>query len=146
MQESGNKGKHAAKHAAETPDQIEKENLSAEQVSEEAEAYADEYDLYGDESEIPVRLRKNKKKDAQSGKKKSKKKKKKSGKVSDAVPPLFSDKKFRRKKSFFDVMTASTQESFIKPVKIFGQEVRYWPLLLLAVIVLIVGYIVISIW
>lgn len=144
MQESGKKGKHAAKHAAPIPDpiEIEKEDLAAAQSIEE-EAYADDYDLYGDESEIPVRLkkRKDKKSDDKKSKKKKKKKTKKSG---DKVPPLFSDKKFRRKKSFFDIMTASTQESFIKPVKIFGQEVRFWPLLVLAILVLIVGYIVIS--
>ena len=144
MQESGNKGKHAAKHAAPIPDpiEIEKEDLAAAQSIEE-EAYADEEELFGDESEIPVRLKKrsDKKSASQKGKKK---KKKKSSKKGDSVPPLFSDKKFRRKRSFFDMMTSSTQESLIKPIKIFGQEIKFWPLLLLAILVLIFGFIVIS--
>jgi len=141
MQESGNKGKHAAKHAAPIPDpiEIEKEDLAAAQLIEE-EAFADDEEFYGDESEIPVRLKKRKDK-----KKASKKgKKKKSKKKSEAKHTLFSDKKFRRKQSFFDIMTASTQESRIKPIKIFGEEIRFWPLLLLAILVLIVGFIVIS--
>lgn len=144
MQESGKKGKHAAKHAAAEPLEIKEEQIPVETIPENPEdTYADDYDLYGDEAEIPLRLKK-KKTVKKASEKKNKKKKKKNKKSSDSIPPLFSDKKFRRKTSFFDIMTASTQEKLIKPVKIFGQEVKYWPLLLLAILMLIIGYIVIS--
>lgn len=143
MQDTGKKGKHAAKQPMPEPNEVEKESVSPAQSEEDD--FVDEYDLYEDETEIPLRLKKKPSaKKASSKKRKAKKKKKRDVKVGDAVPPLFSDKKFKRKKSFFEIMTASTQEKLIKPATIFGHEVRYWPLLLLALLVLIVGFVVIS--
>jgi len=57
MQETGKKGKHAAKHAAPMPEPVETEKEIPADAPEldQDEAYADDYDLYGDEAEIPFR-------------------------------------------------------------------------------------------
>lgn len=129
-------GKHAAPKAE---DAIAEETLN------------EDYDLLGDEGEIPLRRKKKAAgksgSAAPKGKKKAKKpakKKKGARKFLNAVPPLFSDKKFRRKKSLFEIISATGEDSVIKPLRIFGREIRFWPLFLLALVVMLVGVIVIS--
>ncbi len=131
-------GKHAAPKPAPEADAAAEDALN------------EDYDLLGDESEIPLRRRKKPVKKAAAKaneKKKGKKKpekKKKARKILNAVPPLFSDKKFRRKRSIFEIMSATGEDSLIKPLHIFGREIRFWPLFLLAFLAMIVGVIVIG--
>lgn len=142
MQDSEKKPKHAGKHHAKTsiPE------TAKELIPELDDAFLDEYDLGGTEGEIPLRLKKKKKPSPQEIKKnkkraadarKRKKKKKKSAKS-------FSDQRFHHRKSLFEIMSATGEDSFFKPLRIFGREFRFWPLFLLAFIVMLVGVIVIS--
>ena len=140
-------GRHAApKPAVEPADPVEKD------VPEEEEV------LLGEEGEIPLRRKKKTGKKAgvasgnakksngkHSGKKpKAKGKKKRGAKILNAVPPLFSDKKFHRKKSLFEIMSATSEDGPFKPLRIFGHEIRFWPLFLLVLLAMLVGVIVIS--
>ena len=149
-------GKHAAPKpdaAAPVPEAAEEKATPSPSAAEAEEAAIEEEDILGGESEIPLRRKKKASKKAASSKKpgsgaKPKKKpgktKKQARKVLNAVPPLFSDKKFRRKKSLFEIMSASGEDGLFKPLRIFGHEIRFWPLFLLALIVMLVGVVVIS--
>ena len=101
-----------------------------------ADSFEDEL-ILGDEEEIPLR----RKKKPSKGKKR---RKKKSKKRSSKAPTLFSEKKFRRKKSLFEIMSSAGEESIIKPIHIFGREIRFWPLFILAAIIILVAVIVMS--
>ena len=149
------RGRHAAPKPEEptspAPDATDAAKDSAAEAAEEA--LSEDYDLLGDESEIPLRRKKKAaKKDASSkkakGKKAAKKKagasKKQARKILNAVPPLFSDKKFRRKKSLFEIMSATDEDGLFKPLRIFGHEIRFWPLFVLALVAMLVGVVVMS--
>ena len=120
-------GRHAARVSEEAPKE--------EAPKTEAEIEQDEYDAMLDEGEIPVRRKK--KASAKKNAKKGKTKKK-------TAEPLFSDRKFRRKKSLFDIMSASGEDSFFKPLHLFGHEIRFWPLFVLILIVMLIGTVIIS--
>ena len=94
MQDSEKKPKHAGKHAA--PVQ--------EPVQDNEDAVLDEYEFGIDEGEIPIRLGKKKKPAA--SKKSGKKKKKKSSrkKKTSRSEVLFSDKRFKHKRSIFEIL------------------------------------------
>ncbi|MBQ6374375.1 MAG: metallophosphoesterase [Clostridia bacterium] len=92
----------------------------------------DESELYGDEADIPVRRKKaGRKADGKGDKPKikvpgAKKKTKKSKKKSA--------RKRRVRRSIFDLMSATGSDSLVKPLRIFGREIRFWPLFLLGII------------
>ncbi len=136
MQESDKKPKHAGKGPAQ-PESIQ---------PDAEEAILDEYDLSGEEGEIPLRLKKRpqaadaKKKAARKRKAAASRKKKKRAKQNT----LFSDRRFAHKKSLFEIMSASGEDSFFKPITIFGHEIRFWPLFLLALILMLLFMLVIS--
>lgn len=112
---------------------------------EPEESFAeDEEMILGDEGEIPLRRKKKKPKDAGDKKRKKKKRKDRGKKKASKVPPLFSEKKFRRKKSIFEIMSASGEDGLFKPIHVFGHEIRFWPLFILAAIIILVGIIVMS--
>lgn len=133
MQESDKKLKYAGKHAA-----------PVEEIKAETEdVVLEEYDLSGEEGEIPLRLKRSKKapvkkKAKKKGKAKSARKKKKK------ADQLFSDKRFLHKKSLFDIMSASGEDSFFKPITVFGHEIRFWPLFMLVLILMLLFMLVIS--
>ena len=109
----------------------------------------DEYDVGIDESEIPIRIRKKPSSKKTSSKKKKSVKKpsdaqKRANRVRDTAASLFSEKKFQRKKSIFEVMSESGEDRLIKPIYIFGHEFRLWPLVLIALVVIVVGMVAIS--
>ena len=149
-------GKHTAPKPdapAYAPESAEAKAAASAATAEAEELSGDEDDILGGESEIPLRRKKKAgKKDSTAKKtgssakarKKAGKTKKQARKVLNAVPPLFSDKKFRRKKSLFEIMSASGEEGLFKPLRIFGHEIRFWPLFLLAFVVMLVGVVVIS--
>lgn len=111
---------------------------AAQAPEAESPELSEDEQILGDEEEIPLRKKKKPVK-AKKGKKK-KKGRKKRGKS----PTLFSEKKFRRKKSIFEIMSSAGEEGFIKPIHIFGREIRFWPLFILAAIVILVAVIVMS--
>lgn len=141
MPDSEKKPKHAGKHHAKAP----QPEAVKEPIPELDDAFFDEYDMGGTEGEVPLRLKKKKKASSPENRKQKKKnaakKRKKSKKKAER---LFSDKRFRQRKSLFEIMSATGEDSFFKPLHIFGHEIRFWPLFLLAIIVVLVGVIVIS--
>ena len=107
-----------------------------------AEAAKDESSLYGDEGDIPARRKKKPAKqkaaEASEGGKKSG-----SGKVK---APRFKSKRKKRAdrgkrvyRSLYELMSATGSDSFFKPLKLFGRDIRFWPLILLAIIALLAG-------
>ena len=121
------------RHAAHVTEDAEK----AETEQTESDTEQDEFDAMLDEGEIPVRRKKN-----ASAKKNGKKSKAKSKKK--AAEPLFSARRFRRRKSIFDIMSATGEDSFFKPLHLFGHEIRFWPLFLLLLIFMLIGTVIIS--
>lgn len=142
MPDSEKKPRHAKKHHSQ-PAQPEEVN---ELIPELDDAFIDEYDLGGTEGEVPLRPKKKKtpaqdekktKKRKAAAKKRKKARKKKPG-------SSFSDQRFQHRKSLFEIMSATGEDSFFKPMRIFGHEIRFWPLFLLAFFVMLIGVIVIS--
>ncbi|MBE5773158.1 MAG: metallophosphoesterase [Clostridiales bacterium] len=123
MQNSENNkkvGKHAA--SAQPPKQPK---------PAESDFIQDESNLYGDESDIPIR----KKKSASS----------KSEKPTVKIPYKTSKKKRKKhharkvrkkRRSIIEILTASGEDSFFKPIYLFNKEIRFWPIIVLAFIFL----------
>ena len=121
----------------------------------------DETNLYGDEAEIAPRRRKltdarvpiiRKREESehteQADEKKSDvvAKKKKPDKTSAAFPKVAPKrkKKSKRKKrrvyrSLYDLMSATGSDSFFRPIRVFGREIRFWPLIVLAAVAILAG-------
>ena len=100
----------------------------------------DESTLYGDEGDIPSR-RKSKPSKA-SDKKQGKKDSDKKTKSTKSKAARFKSKRKKSKahrvyRSLFDLMSATGNDSFFKPLKLFGREIRFWPLFLLGIIALL---------
>lgn len=134
MQDSEKKPKHVKKDA----EPVQQNTAPAE------EAY-EEYDLSVDDGEIPLRLKKNKKKtDKKAQKKRRKKASARARRRAASRRKTFSEKRFPQKRSLFELMSATGEDSFFKPITVFGKEIRFWPLFLLILIVMLIGIIVIS--
>ena len=149
MQDSDKKPKRAGRHAAQTPDvagnDIPAEERQPEQENSEPKLHAtednfiDEYDLLGDEGDIPLRIGKKKK-----GEKPKKEPKRAKPRKPKRQEKLFSEKRFHSRRSLFEIMSATDEDSFFKPLTIFGHQIRFWPLFLLALFVMLIGVVVIS--
>lgn len=114
-------------------------------------ALRDESDIYGDEAELSVRRRRKAEvskalKDATARKTASGTGKKTSdaGKkaVSTIAPTRKKSKKTARKKrkryqSIFEVMTATGSDGIFRPIRVFGREIRFWPLIVLAAFIML---------
>ncbi|MBQ6327139.1 MAG: hypothetical protein IJI26_13920, partial [Clostridia bacterium] len=112
----------------------------------------DESTQYGDDAEIRLPRRKRtdarvpiikvKKDEDQQDGEKLKKKKKASTKSKAAIPEVTPRKKKKKKKrrrvrrTLFDLMSASGTEGLFRPIRVFGREIRFWPLILLAALAL----------
>lgn len=121
--------KHVGKHAgpAESVKNAEEDVLRADA------------DLYGDEIDIPIRPRK-KKASPSSGKgkkKKSKKGKKKQTFASRLFDPAASTR-FRKRRTLFEIMSTSSDHAVFKPISLFGFEIRFWPVILLVLLVMLI--------
>lgn len=122
----------------------------------------DETNLYGDEAELPTPRRKRtdarvpimrdrkpavetpEESEASKLPRKKKKTDKKAAKSEEAFPKIAPKrkKKPKRKKrrvyrSLYDLMSATGSDSVFKPLRIFGREIRFWPLILLVAIVIL---------
>lgn len=139
MQDSEKKPKHAGKHAR----TVEAEPKQKTAFDPE-DVFLDEYDVGGNDGEIPLRLKKRKASSSAPAKKKRRVSGKKRKKAKKKAERLFSDRRFARRRSLFEIMSATGEDSFFKPIKIFGREIRFWPLFVLAFFVMLAGVIVIS--
>lgn len=115
-----------------------KPTVSIPKPDDGSSALKDESSLYGDEGDIPARRKKPPKKPAE----------KKAGKGDDRKAKRSGDDRGKRKGGFklwrkksgkprrtlFDLMSATGNDSFFKPLKLFGREIRFWPLFLLGII------------
>ena len=109
----------------------------------------DESTQYGDDAEIKLPRRKRtdarvpivrvKKDEAQqdSEDKPRKKKRKKTSKNAAAFPQVAPKKKKKkahrkrsRRRTLFELMSASGTEGLFRPIRVFGREIRFWPLIL----------------
>ena len=117
----------------------------------------DETSLYGDEADAAPRRRKRtdarvpimRKREADAsddGEKDEGKPGKGKKKTSDRFPKVApkSKKKPKRKKrriyrSFYELMSASGSSGVFKPIRAFGREIRFWPLIVLAAIAILAG-------
>ena len=122
----------------------------------------DESSLYGDEAELKPRRRKrtdarvpimrDRKAKAEEPEAESEdkpeaapKKKKKVKKADRQIPKLAPSRKKKKAKrrprriyrTFVDLMTASGSNGPFKPIRIFGREIRFWPLIILAAIAIL---------
>ena len=112
--------------------------VSVPRPDADGHAVRDESNLYGDEGDIPLR-RKKKSKPKPDADKVEGKAKKPGGKVpkSKAARKKKSPRTRRVYRSLFDLMSATGNDSLFKPLKIFGREIRFWPLFLLGLIALL---------
>ncbi len=111
----------------------------------------DETDLYGDEGDIPVKRKKSANK--KPGAEKTPDKRDKAG-LSDGVPfPKVAPKKKKKKKtrkkrrayrSIFEFMNATDGDGFFKPIRVFGREIRFWPLIILIALVLLASGVILN--
>lgn len=119
-------------------DKKKRRKVSVPRPDAEAKAERDESSLYGDEGDIPLGRKKKAK-----PKKASDKSMQKSGKPKVKAPKIKSGRKKRESKgrrvyrSLFEVMSATGSDSFFKPLRLFGREIRFWPLFLLGIIALL---------
>lgn len=97
----------------------------------------DESSLYGDEADIPTRRPRKKKKDTGGeGEKKSKGGEKKRVKA-PRIKTKRKKKKTGARRTLFEMMSATGSDSFFKPLKLFGHDIRFWPLFALGLIALL---------
>ena len=112
----------------------------------------DESTQYGDDAEIRLPRRKRtdarvpiikvSKDDDQQDGEKPKRKKKASTKGKADFPEVTPRKKKKKKKkrrvrrTLFDLMSASGTQGLFRPIRVFGREIRFWPLILLAALAL----------
>ena len=125
MQESEEK-KVAGKHVAPEPTA----------APPEEDVLRTDADLYGDETDLPLKTRKSAAKKKKSSVKKRQRKKKKN--KNTLWSRLVSLAPLRRKRqSLFEIMRG--ENSSVRPIRVFGREIRFWPLILLALVVMLVG-------
>ena len=97
------------------------------------QAARDESSLYGDEGDIPLRRKKAKPKQGDG-------KAKKGVKAKASKSKARGKKAARRRKgyrSLFELMSATGSDSLFKPLRLFGREIRFWPLFLAGIIALL---------
>ena len=109
------------------------------------DALRDESTQYGEEAEIPQRRRK--RTDARvpifvnRQKKSGAEEKPAAGIALPKVAPKKrkkkAHKKRRRYRSLFELMSATGSDGFFKPIRLFGHEIRFWPLIVLAAIAML---------
>ena len=109
------------------------------------DALRDETEVYGDEGD--VLLRRGKKKPARNKPAKGKKASGKEKSTADIPMPKFAPGKKKKKKtarkkrrtyhSIFEIMSATDSDGVFRPIRVFGREIRFWPLIVLAALVLL---------
>ncbi len=116
-------------------DKKKRRKVNVPRPDADAEAARDESSLYGDEGDIPLRRKKARPKKGDAGAKKGEKAKRKAPKSKAR-----GKKAVRRRKgyrSLFELMSATGSDSLFKPIRLFGREIRFWPLFLAGIIALL---------
>ncbi len=115
------------------------------------DALRDETDLYGDEGDIPAKRKKksaDKKPDAENVSTRRDKADRSDGVPFPKVAPKKKKKKARKKRrtyrSIFEFMNATDGDGFFKPIRIFGREIRFWPLIVLIALVLLASGVILN--
>lgn len=121
--------KYVGKHAAPTE--------SA--PSTEEDVLRADADLYGDEIDIPIRPRKKKSTSSSKGKKKNGKKGKKKKSFWSRLNDPTASQRFRKRSTLFEIMSTGNENSVFKPITLFGYEIRFWPVILLVLIVMLIS-------
>ena len=108
------------------------------------DALRDESEVYGDEGDIPSRRRR--KKAAAKEKEGKTVKTADPSKKADIPLPKFAPAKKKKKKtarkkrrsyrSIFEVMSATDSDGVFRPIRVFGHEIRFWPLIVLVAVIL----------
>lgn len=117
--------KRVGKHAA--PDTLP--------VTEE-EVVRTDSDLYGDESDVPLRPRKKKASPSKKKKKKATGKKKKFSALSRAAEAA-AKPRFRKRRALFEIVQNEDDSPF-RSVLIYGHRIPFWPLVVLGVLAVMV--------
>lgn len=151
MQEADKKPKRVGRHAAFEPEAEEElsspgaEKVAGTDSPAEAELEGiDDYDLIGGEDDVPIRSARNRSKRSNGKPQKVNGKRKQGHRSSNRQEELFSERRFRQKRSLIDILTATDEDSFFKPLTIFGHKIRFWPLFLLAMFVMMAGVVIIN--
>lgn len=116
-------------------DKKKRRKVNVPRPDADAETARDESSLYGDEGDIPLRRKKAKPKKGDAGAKKADRAKAKAPKSKSR-----GKKAVRRRKgyrSLFELMSATGSDSLFKPIRLFGREIRFWPLFLAGIIALL---------
>ena len=135
-------------------DNKERQGRHAKPPVQPAAPVRDEAALYGDESDVPRRQGKKRAAPAKAPKR-AKAARKKAAPAQPAgkypkVAPSRSSKAMRRRRprrarrTLFELMSATGNDSVVKPLRIFGREFRFWPLVLLIIVALLGSGIVLN--
>ena len=133
MQDSEKKTNYAPEHDDSAADLSERNTARLLQD--------DEYDVLLDEAEIPIRLKKKAAAKKKSGRRKAAQKRRSHA---DEETLLFSEKRFKQRKSVFETMLNGGGSQIIKPLVIFGHEFRFWPLFVLLIVSMLVIMLVLN--
>lgn len=123
---------HRYKNKAEELDKKGKHSSKAAPVTDETSA-ENEYDYLTDEDEIPLRRKTNAPKKRARKKKRAAKKRQQKLKKSFRLP---------EGQNIWDVVAARDDDSLIKPLRIFGKRIPYWPLIAFGLVVVLAFMIV----
>ena len=109
----------------------------------------DESSQYGDEAEIPLRRRKRTDARVPIIRNRTSEKQEEAS-TGAAFPKVAPKRKKKRKKkrrvyrSLFDLMSATGSDSFFKPIRVFGRDIRFWPLIVLVAIVILASGVILN--
>lgn len=148
MQKSEDKkprGKHIMSEPADVPTSVPQAEAAPPDEPAQDDVLRADTDLYGDESDVPltrvVRKKRNKKRKKRAQSQKKKKKRSTPGEL-----PFLSrfrqpegEGSFRKRRTLFEIVNASSERSVFKPLRLFGREIRFWPLIVLAVVVILIA-------
>ena len=111
----------------------------------------DESHLYGDEADVPVHRRK--RTDARVPIMRDRRGKKEDSADAGAPFPTVAPKRKKKKrrhkkrrtyKGLFDLMSATGPDSLFRPIRMFGREIRFWPLIVLLAIILLTSGVILN--
>ena len=112
-------------------------------------ALRDETQLYGDEADIPRRRKRTDARVPIMRDRAAAKPEEPKQKLPDVAPKRRKKKKHARKKrrsykGLFDLMSATGPDSLFRPIRVFGRDIRFWPLILLIALVILASGVILN--